>query len=277
MMDLYDRVEESVGFLRRVGAPDPDVAIILGTGLTRVAERVQPIVRVPYWEVPHFPGATVTGHGDSLLFGTLGGMTVLVMEGRFHYYEGYSPAEATLPVRVCRNLGARYLIINSAAGGLNPQFCAGDVMVVTDHINLMAANPLHGQTDERLGVLFPDMSRPYDEELIRLVSAAAAELQIPVQHGVYVAVAGPSLETRAETRMLRMLGADAVGMSTVPEVIVGVQVGFRMLVLAAITNVNLPDAMEPISVERVIANAGIAAPNISAIVEETLQRLSETA
>lgn len=277
MMDLFDRVEESVGFLRRVGAPDPDVAIILGTGLTRVAERVQPIVRVPYWEVPHFPGATVTGHGDALLFGTLGGMTVLVMEGRFHYYEGYSPAEATLPVRVCRNLGARYLIINSAAGGLNPQFRAGDVMVVTDHINLMAANPLHGQTDERLGVLFPDMSRPYDEELIRLVSAAAAELQIPLQHGVYAAVAGPSLETRAETRMLRMLGADAVGMSTVPEVIVGVQVGFRTLVLSAITNVNLPDAMEPISVEQVIANAGIAAPNISAIVEETLQRLSETA
>lgn len=273
MMDLYDRVEESVGFLRRVGVPEPDVAIILGTGLTRIAERIDPVVRVPYWEVPHFPGATMAGHGDALLFGTLGGLTVAAMEGRFHYYEGYSLADATLPVRVCRELGARYLIVNSAAGGLNPNFQAGDVMLVTDHINFMAANPLRGQTDERLGLLFPDMSRPYDEELIRLAGASATALRIPVQYGVYVAVSGPNLETRAETRMLRLLGADAVGMSTVPEVIVAVQVGFKTLVLAAITNVNIPDAMEPISVEQVIANAGIAAPKIAAIVEETLRRL----
>ncbi|MCA1961920.1 MAG: purine-nucleoside phosphorylase [Desulfomonile sp.] len=274
MMDLYDRVVESVGFLRRADVPTPDVVIILGTGLTGVADRIDPLVRIPYEEVPHFPGATVTGHGDALVFGTLGGLTVVAMEGRFHYYEGYSLAEATLPVRVCRELGARYLIISSAAGGLNPQFQAGDVMIVTDHINLMAANPLRGQTDERLGVLFPDMSRPYDEELVHIAEEAATYLRIPVQHGVYIAVAGPSLETRAETRMLRMLGADAVGMSTVPEVIVAVQVGFRTLVLAAVTNVNLPDAMEPISVERVIANAGIAAPKIAAIMEETLRRLS---
>jgi len=273
MMDLYDRVAESVGFLHRMGVPKPEVAIVLGTGLTGVAERIDPLVRVPYEEVPHFPGATVTGHGDALLFGTLGGLTVVAMEGRFHYYEGYSLAEATLPVRVCRALGARFLIISSAAGGLNPHFQSGDVMVVTDHINLMAETPLRGQTDERLGVLFPDMSRPYDEELVRIAGEVATHLRIPVRHGVYAAVAGPSLETRAETRMLRMLGADAVGMSTVPEVIVAVQVGFRSLVLAAITNVNLPDAMEPISVERVIANAGIAAPKIAAIVEESLRRL----
>jgi purine-nucleoside phosphorylase len=275
MMDLYQKVEESVQFLRNVADRRPEVGLILGTGLGNAAERIEVTSRIPYDQIPNFPPATVEGHTGNLLFGDLAGWHIAVMDGRAHYYEGRPPAEITLPVRILRKLGAEILVINSAAGGLNPQFHAGDIMAVTDHINLMGANPLQGIADERLGNRFPDMSCPYDEELIRIAGDAALELRIPLRYGVYVAVAGPSLETRAETRMLRMLGADAVGMSTVPEVITAVQVGFRTLVLAAVTNVNLPDAMQPVSVEQVIANAAMAGPKLAAILEETLRRLKK--
>ncbi|MEJ2718001.1 MAG: purine-nucleoside phosphorylase [Deltaproteobacteria bacterium] len=197
-----------------------------------------------------------------------------MMQGRLHYYEGYSLQQTTFPVRVMRGLGAEILVINSAAGGLNPHFCTGDIMAVMDHLNLIGANPMRGVTDERLGDRFPDMSRPYDEELIRFAGDAAMDLKIPMQHGIYAAVSGPSLETQAETRMLRMLGADAVGMSTAPETIVAASIGFRTLALVAITNVNLPGAMKPVSVEQVIANAGLAAPKLAAILEGTLQRVT---
>lgn len=273
MTDLNRKVEESVRFLREIGSTEPEAAIILGTGLGGVSERIEAGTRIPYKEIPHFPESTVQSHGGTLVFGTLGGWNVVAMEGRFHYYEGYSLADATLPVRVCKRLGAKLLLINSAAGGLNPDFRAGDVMTVTDHINLIPENPLRGAWDKTLGPRFPDMSRPYDEELISVAGDAAVDLKILMRYGVYAAVPGPSLETRAETRMLRMLGADAVGMSTVPEVIVAVQEGLRILVLAAITNVNLPDAMEPVSVDKVIANAALAAPKLGAIIEETLLRL----
>ncbi|MBM4327689.1 MAG: purine-nucleoside phosphorylase [Deltaproteobacteria bacterium] len=273
MSNLYAQTQESVQVLRRVAGVIPDVALILGTGLGGVAERISVRARIPYNEIPHFPAATAKGHEGMLLFGSLAGLAVVAMQGRFHFYEGYGPEQVTLPVRVLRGLGARILIINSAAGGLNPTFEPGDVMVATDHISLMMPNPLRGVVDERLGPRFPDMSHPYDAELIRAATEAAAAHNIAVRQGVYIAVPGPSLETPAETRMLRLLKADAVGMSTVPEVIVANQVGFRTLALAAITNVNDPDKMEPISVQKVIDNAAKAGPTIGLIIEEILRRM----
>ena len=273
MNALYQSIQDAANFLRRAIDSQPDVAIILGTGLGGITDHISVTDRIPYNQLPHFPESTVQGHKGDLVFGTMAGRSVVVMQGRFHYYEGHTLQEATLPVRIMRQLGARFLFVNSAAGGLNPNFKPGDVMIVTDHINLLGDNPLRGVTDERLGDRFPDMSRPYDEDLLQKAQQAAQELKEPVKLGVYAAVAGPSLETRAETRMLRMLGADAVGMSTIPEVIVGCQVGFRTLALAAITNVNLPDTMEPVSIHKVIATATATLPRLAAILAGTLQRL----
>jgi purine-nucleoside phosphorylase len=274
MRDLYQSIQEAVEFLGRRIDFRPEAAIILGTGLGGVADRLEIVDRIPYGEIPHFLESTVEGHKGELVFGRLAGFPVVVMQGRFHYYEGYSMEQITLPVRIMRALGARFLFLNSAAGGLNPQFTAGDIMVVTDHMNLMGENPLRGCGDLRLGDRFPEMSAAYDAGMIRVASEAALDLKIPVRHGVYVAVTGPSLETPAETRMLRILGADAVGMSTVPEVIVARQVEFRTVVFAAITNVNLPDCMKPVSVEEVIATAGLIEPKLWALLEETLRRLN---
>lgn len=273
MKALYQSIQDAASFLRRAIGSQPEAAIILGTGLGGITDHISVTDRIPYNQVPHFPESTVQGHKGDLVFGTMAGRSVVVMQGRFHYYEGHTLQEATLPVRIMRELGARFLFVNSAAGGLNPHFEPGDVMIVTDHINLLGDNPLRGVTDERLGDRFPDMSRPYDEELLQKAQQAAQELKEPVKLGIYAAVAGPSLETRAETRMLRMLGADAVGMSTVPEVIVGCQVGFRTLALAAITNVNLPDAMEPVSIDKVISTATATLPRMASILAGTLQRL----
>lgn len=272
MTSLHDFVKEALAIISSRVTVRPEAALILGTGLGGVAERIGSQQFIPYDEIPHFPVSTVEGHKGRLVFGTLADKQVVAMQGRLHYYEGYSLRDITLPVRVMRELGASILVINSAAGGLNPSFKAGDAMVVTDHINLMGDSPLRGLVDPRLGQRFPDMSKPYDAELIELAGKVAVELKIPLRYGVYVGVAGPNLETRAETKMLRILGADAVGMSTVPEVIVAAQVGFRTLALAAVTNVNLPDAMEPISIQRVIANAQVAEPKLAGIVEEVLRR-----
>lgn len=269
-MKIYEAIQEAASFLRAIIPAEPDAAIVLGTGLGGVADRVNVAERIPYDQIPHFPQSTVEGHKGELVFGTLGGKCVFAMQGRFHYYEGYTLQEATLPIRIMRELGTRFLFVNSAAGGLNHNFRPRDVMIVTDHINLIGDNPLRGVSDSRLGDRFPDMSRPYDRDLMDRARAAAMELNIPVERGVYAAVAGPSLETRAETRMLRVLGADAVGMSTVPEVIVASQIGLRTLALAAITNVNIPEAMEPISIEKVIENAQSVQPLIASILEHVL-------
>lgn len=273
MNSLYQSVQDAADFLRRTIASRPEVAIILGTGLGGIIDHVNVIDRIPYSEIPHFPESTVEGHKGDLVFGTMAGRSVVVMQGRFHYYEGYTLQDATLSVRIMRELGARFLFINSAAGGLNPHFKPGDLMIVTDHINLLGDNPLRGVTDERLGDRFPDMSRPYDGELLEKAAKAASDLGEPVKSGTYAAVAGPSLETRAETRMLRALGADAVGMSTVPEVIVACQVGLRTLAFATITNVNLPDEMEPVSIHKVIATATAAQARLAAILTATLRKL----
>lgn len=272
--NLYAHIHESVDHLRRQVGIIPRVAIILGTGLGGLVERMTVAHRMSFTEVPHFPASTVVGHEGALVFGSLGGCDVVVMQGRLHYYEGYPLHHVTLPVRIMRELGAGILIVNSAVGGLDPTFSPADVMIVTDHINLLGENPLRGLTDPRLGDRFPDMSRPYDRELLEIAGRVARDLGIPVRHGVYAAVSGPSLETPAETRMLRQLGADAVGMSTVPEVIVAAQVGFRTLAFAAITNVNRPEAMEPVSVEQVIATAEVVGPKLADIVEHTIREVT---
>lgn len=273
MTDIYQAIQEAVEFLRRRIDFRPDAAFILGTGLGGVADRMEIIDRIPYHEIPHFLESTVEGHKGDLVFGRLADWPVVIMQGRFHYYEGYSMQQITLPVRIMRALGARFLFINSAAGGLNQHFESGDVMIVTDHINFMGENPLRAVTDPRLGDRFPEMCAAYDREMIRVISDAALDLKIPLRFGVYVAVTGPSLETPAETKMFRMFGADAVGMSTVPEVIVARQVGFRTAVLAAVTNVNLPDCMQPISVQDVIATAATIEPKLWLLLEETLSKL----
>ncbi|AFM25869.1 purine-nucleoside phosphorylase [Desulfomonile tiedjei] len=274
MEDLYQWIQEAAAFLKRTVDFKPDAGIILGTGLGGVAERLEIAERIPYSRIPHFLESTVEGHSGHLVFGKLANRPVVVMQGRFHSYEGYSMHQITLPVRLMHALGARYLFVNSAAGGLNPQFVPGDIMIVTDHLNLMGQNPLRGMVDPRLGDRFPEMSCAYDREMIRIALNAALDLKMHLQAGVYAAVQGPCLETPAETRMLRILGADAVGMSTVPEVIVAVQCRMRTMVLAAITNVNLPDCMKPVSVQEVIANASIAEPKISLLIQETLLRLT---
>jgi purine-nucleoside phosphorylase len=275
MVEPYLQIHEAVAYLREQTTTRPIAALVLGTGLGDVADSLTIHRTVSYRKIPHFPESTVQGHEGNLLFGALAGRDVVVMQGRLHYYEGYTLRQVTLPIRIMRALGAEILFINSAAGGLNPLFDGGDVMVVTDHLNLMGDNPLRGLNDERLGDRFPDMTCPYDPELIRTAGAAALDLKIPLKYGVYAAVAGPSIETRAETRMLRILGADAVGMSTVPEVIVGSQIGFRTMVLAAITNVNLPDAMQPVAIDKVIASAAKVQPTLAALMEEVLCRVCQ--
>lgn len=272
-MELYDRVLQATDYIRSQVRIVPKAGIILGTGLGNPAKKIQEQVRIPFQDIPGFKESTVQGHAGHLVVGSLAGKNVVVMEGRLHYYEGLSLSEVTLPVRVMRRLGAELLIVNSAAGGLNQLFKASEIMIVTDHINFQGANPLRGIADERLGQRFPDLSQAYDKDLIRLAGQAALDGKIPVRYGIYAAVCGPSLETPAETRMLRQWGADAVGMSTVPEVIVGAQEGLRILVMAVITNVNLPDCMSPISIEEVIANASRAADNLSFLLEGVLKNV----
>jgi purine-nucleoside phosphorylase len=252
----------------------PEVAIILGTGLGGLADAVSVEARIPYAEIPGFPLSTVESHAGALLVGTLGGRRVMAMQGRFHRYEGYTLAQIAFPVRVLRQLGARTLIVSNACGGMHPLWSPGDLMLIADHINLLGDNPLVGPNDERLGPRFPDMSEPYDAGLRALARAVALERGLTLREGVYVAVTGPSLETRAEYRMLRALGADVVGMSTVPEVITAVHLGIRVLGVSIITDQCLPDALAPTSVEQIIAVARGAEPNLAALVRGVLERLN---
>src|SRR5437016_11552877 len=233
----------------------PDVAIILGTGLGALAEEIAVETRIPYGEIPGFPLATVESHAGELLFGTLAGRRVVAMQGRFHRYEGYTLQQIVLPVRVLRRLGAGVLVVSNACGGMHPLWTPGDLMLIADHINLLGDNPLVGPNDDTLGPRFPDMSQPYDERLRALARAVALEWGLTLREGVYVAVTGPSLETRAEYRMLRALGGDVVAMSTVPEVITAVHLGVRVLGVSIITDQCLPDALAPTSVEQIIQRA----------------------
>src|SRR5213083_423806 len=252
----------------------PDVAIILGTGLGALADEVTVETRIPYGEIPGFPLSTVESHAGQLLVGTLAGRRVAAMQGRFHRYEGYSLEQIAFPVRVLRRLGARTLVVSNACGGMHPLWSPGDLMLIADHINLLGDNPLVGPNDDTLGPRFPDMSQPYDELLRALARQVALDERIVLREGVYVAVAGPNLETRAEYRMLRALGADVVGMSTVPEVIAAVHLGMRVLGVSIITDQCLPDALAPASVEQIIAVARAAEPRLTALIDGVLERLN---
>lgn len=267
MEEVLKEIEESFQSIAGKVKERPRLGIILGTGLGGLVKKVSISQALSYEEVPHFPRSTVEGHAGRLIFGRLAGKNVVAMQGRAHFYEGYPLTRVTLPVRVMKKLGVEILIISNAAGGLNPLFTPGDVMVISDHINLTGQNPLIGPNLESFGPRFPDMTAVYDRELIRLAEKVAMDSKIHLQKGVYAGVIGPSLETPAETRFLRMIGADAVGMSTIPEVIVGAHCGLRILGLSAISNINLPDCMKPATLEEILANAALAGKKMIKIVE----------
>jgi purine-nucleoside phosphorylase len=273
MNAMNSRITEAADFLRERIKDKPLIGMITGTGLGSLTEKMEVDLRLPYKEIPNFPISTIKGHKGTLVFGRLANKSVIAMEGRFHIYEGYSPKDITFPIRVMSKIGINYLFISSATGGLNPQFEPDDLMIVTDHINLTANNPLLGPNLDQFGPRFPDMSEVYDRDLIALAREKALETGIALRQGVYVGVLGPSLETLAETRFLRMIGADAVGMSTVSEVIVGVHCGLKIMVMVVITNVHRPEGMEKISIEEVIASAEKAGPKLALLWEKIISTL----
>ena len=268
-----EAAEAAAAVVRARFGATPDLAIVLGTGLGGVTREMVVSAEIAYADVPGFPVSTVESHAGRLLCGTIRGKTVVAMQGRFHRYEGYTLQQVTFPVRVLRALGVQTLIVTNACGGMHPLWSAGDLMLMADHINLLGDNPLIGAHDDRLGARFPDMSAPYDAALRQLARAVAAEQQTVLREGVYVAVAGPNLETRAEYRMLRALGADVVGMSTVPEVIVAVHGGMRVLGLSIITDQCLTDALQPADLATILAAAGRAEPKLTALVCGVVERL----
>ena len=271
---LFDRVQAAADVVRGRSALEPEVAIILGTGLGGLARDIDVEAEVPYERIPGFPLSTVETHAGKLLLGRLGRRPVVAMQGRFHRYEGYDLQQVTFPVRVMHMLGARTLVVSNACGGMNPLWGPGDLVLLSDHINLLGDNPLVGANDERFGPRFPDMSAPYDPELRALARKVALELGIVLREGVYVAVPGPNLETRAEYRMLRMMGADVVGMSTVPEVIVAGHQGMRTIGISIITDQCLPDALEPADIGRIIATAERAEPQLTRLITTLVERLN---
>jgi len=248
MQGLYEKVQAAAAHIKKAWERIPHAGIILGTGLGSLVKEIKEEASLEYEQIPHFPRSTAIGHRGRLMCGQLAGLPVLAMEGRFHMYEGYPLDQITLPVRVMKALGAKLLVVSNACGGMNPYFRSGDIMLIDDHINLLGANPLIGINDDRLGPRFPDMCEPYDQKLIERALAVARRENIVAHRGVFVAVAGPNLETRAEYRFLRMIGADVVGMSTVPEVIVAVHAGLKTIGFSIVTDMCLADALEPADV-----------------------------
>lgn len=271
---LFDRVQAAAQVVRGRCALVPEVGIILGTGLGGLAREIVVEAEVAYRDIPGFPLSTVETHAGRLLLGRLARRPVVAMQGRFHRYEGYDLQQVTFPVRVMHALGARTLVVSNACGGMNPLWGLGELVLLSDHINLLGDNPLVGPNDERLGPRFPDMSAPYDPDLRALARTVALELGIVLREGIYVAVPGPNLETRAEYRMLRAVGADVVGMSTVPEVIVAGHQGMRTVGISIITDQCLPDALEPADIGRIIATAGRAEPQLTRLITTLVERLT---
>ena len=270
---LRAEIDAAVSSLRARTAMVPEVAIILGSGLGALSRSITADAAVPYKEIPHFPESTVEGHAGELCFGRLAGKLVVAMRGRVHFYEGYTIQQVAFPVRVMRALGARTLIVSNAVGGMNPMLEAGNLFLTVDHINLMGVNPLIGPNDDHLGPRFPDMSEPYDRELIALTERVAREERIPLAKGVFVGVAGPNLETRAEYRFLRAIGGDVVGMSLIPENLVAVHSGMRCLALSVITDMCLPDALHPASIENILRIAAQAEPSLTRLIERVVSEL----
>jgi purine-nucleoside phosphorylase len=271
MLQLRTQIQAAVDEIRREWKGDAHAGIILGTGLGDLATEIEKEAVFDYERLPHFPTSTSVGHVGQLVCGRLEGLPVVAMEGRFHAYEGYTHQQITFPVRVMKALGANLLVVSNACGGMNPNYACGDIVVIDDHINLLGGNPLIGVNDDQLGPRFPDMSRPYDKELVDRALSIALHENIVAHRGVYVAVTGPNLETRAEYRFLRTIGADVVGMSTVPEVIVAAHSNMRALGLSIVTDMCLPDALHPAVVEDIIRVANAAEPNLRTIVRGCLR------
>lgn len=273
MTTYLQQINESTDYISSHMADKPTVGIILGTGLGGLVKEIKIETTISYNDIPHFPVSTVESHEGKLIVGHLGDKYVLAMQGRFHYYEGYSMKQITLPVRVMRKLGIETLLISNACGGMNPNFKRGDLMIINDHINLLGDNPLIGPNLDEFGPRFPDMSEPYSRELIRLAEEIALDNRIGLQKGVFVAVSGPNLETKAEYRFLRLIGADAVGMSTVPEDIVAIHCGMRVFGLSVITDECFPDALEPVNVAEIIKTANQAEPKLTLIMKKMVEQL----
>jgi len=269
------RIEEAAAAVRARTKLAPRVGVVLGTGLGDFADALELETVVPFAEIPHFPVSTVESHAGELHLGRLAGRPVAVLKGRVHYYEGYTMREVAFPVRVLRALGCGTLVVTNAVGGMNPDMAPGSIVITTDHINLMGDNPLVGPNDDELGPRFPDMSEPYARRLVALAERVALELAIPLQRGVLVAVPGPNLETAAEYRFLRWIGADIVGMSLVPEVLAAVHGGQRVLALNVVTDACLPDTLRPVGIPEILAVAGRTAPVLIRLVTEVIRRLDD--
>ena len=265
-MTLVQKIQEAVAFVRKHSAVEPEVAIVLGSGLGNLSNHMKEDASIPFGDIPHFPKSGVAGHAGELVLGSVDGKPVAVMNGRVHYYEGYTMQEVTFPIRVLRALGAKKLILTCAAGGMNPLHRKGDIVAIVDQINLTGDNPLIGPNDEKLGTRFPDMSEPYDREYVKLAEEIALDEKIPLRKGVFVGVAGPNLETAAEYRFLRMIGGDVVSMSMVAENIVAIHGKMRVVGLAVVTDICLPDALEPASHKEIIKVAAEAEPKLTQLV-----------
>lgn len=271
--DLFKKVQEAKQAIQKISKLTPRVGLIMGTGLGAGQKKIEVEATIDYKKIPHFPHSTVKSHKGRLVLGKFAGLPVVVMEGRFHYYEGYSMEQVSFPVRVMKALGIRELIITNASGGLNPMFKKGDMMAIADHINFMGDNPLIGPHDDRFGDRFPDMIEPYSARLIKTAEEVALKEGLSIQKGTYIGVAGPCLETRAEYRMMRAWGADAVGMSTVPEVIVAAQLKLAVLAISVITDLCLPDALHPVKIEEIIATANKTEPKLARLLNGVLDRI----
>lgn len=269
---LLARIQASRDAIHAQTRMVPEVAIVLGTGLGNLSRKIDPEVEIEYREIPNFPVSTVESHAGKLLLGQLAGKRVAAMEGRFHFYEGYSLEQVTFPVRVLKELGAKILVVSNAAGGLNLSYHKGDIVLIEDQINFMGVNPLIGPNEERLGPRFPDMCRPFSERLIKIAEESARQLKISAHRGVYLGVSGPNLETRAEYRMMRSWGADLVGMSTVPEVIVGVHMGMEILGVSIVTDVCDPEHLEPVNIKEIIRTANEAGPRLDRLMEAAIRK-----
>jgi len=273
MENLFDKIQESVSVVRKKTDFKPSFGIILGTGLGRLADKIQKTCVIDYTEIPHFPLSTVESHAGKLIFGTLSGKSVVAMQGRFHYYEGYDLIQVTYPVRVLKALGIHTLIVSNACGGINLHYNAGDLMIIKDHINLLGKTPLVGSNDNRLGPRFPDLFDCYTAELRKITKTVAREKNIKIREGIYAMMSGPCLETAAEYRMLGVIGADVVGMSTIPEVIVAVHSKLKVLGLSVVTDKCDPDTLKPVNIDEIIATANKAEPKLVALIEGFLRKV----
>lgn len=269
---IMDRIDKCLSHIRQRTSFKPEIILILGTGLGNLAKRVKEEKVFFYSDLPYFPRTTVESHSGKLILGELAGKKVAVMEGRYHYYEGYSLEEVTFPVRVLRQLGAKILVVSNAAGAINLGYRKGEIVLITDHINFMGVNPLVGPNEDRLGTRFPDMCEPYSNRLMELTGQAAKETQVLISRGVYLGVTGPCLETRAEYRMMKNWGADLVGMSTVPEVIVATHMGMEILGLSVVTDICNPDRLEPCNIEEIIKTANEAGPKLDKLINAAIAK-----